>query len=159
MISIGALNTDYLLIARLLSLCYLCYEAKVSLQPPESAEQTFHWAWCCGNDGQNGRHLRELSCNFIKAFSCTTSMISAAVFIGFWHVFSWIDWAGVGLPEVANCQTYRKKQLGQSYHWQGNHLEWRHLMHKEHLWSFPLNQFSISAWTLSRGVKKVLALW
>ena len=39
---------------------------KLSLQPPESAEQTFRWAWCCGNGAQNGHHLRELWCNFIK---------------------------------------------------------------------------------------------
>ena len=41
---------------------------KVSLEPPQSAERTFLWAWCCGNDSQNGHHFpAKLWCNFIKA--------------------------------------------------------------------------------------------
>ena len=70
-----------------------------------------------------------------RLFSCNMSMTSAALFIDIltWLVFSWMDWTGVGLPELAPCQNYSDQQLGQSYHWQGNHSEWRHLTYKEHL--------------------------
>ena len=64
LISIGAFNTDD---SEAIESMLPHGVTKVSLQPPESAELTFRWAWCCGKDSQNGRHLRELWCNFIKA--------------------------------------------------------------------------------------------
>ena len=78
----------------------------------QSAERTFRWAWCCGNDGQNGRHLRELWCNCIKAaFMQLRQWLLPLSLLIFRHVFSWIDLKGVGLPKVAHCRNYSNQQL------------------------------------------------
>ena len=63
LISIGALNTDD---SEAIESMLSHGVTKVNLSPLELAERAFRRAWCCGNDGQNRSHLRELWCNFIE---------------------------------------------------------------------------------------------
>ena len=120
---------------------------KLSLQPPESAEQTFRWAWCCGNGGQNGLHLRDL---VQRVFSYNASMTSAVVFIDFSRCIflnrlnrCWSTWSS------SLSKLYSNQQLDQSNHWRENHFYWRHLTHKEHLDLLPLppSKFFTFSWT------------
>ena len=111
LISIGALNRDD---SEAMKSMLFHGVTKVNLSPPESAERTFRWAWCCGNDGQNRSYLRELWCNFIEGVFVQYVNDICRLLHWFSTCVFWNDWKRVGLHEVAPCRNYsnHKEQLG-----------------------------------------------